>query len=127
MKFINKFSDILKIGRGKAGNDAEKYLDHAEKDPGNEKAHLKLAKFYEKRGEAEKAFKEYILMAASFSRNGHYPQALTVYKHILKQNPTLDKIELKIAEIYGKMGQLENAYSVYGRLLNAYNKTWKGR
>jgi len=122
MGFINKFSDILKMRKEKAGCDAEKYLDQAEKGPGNDKAHLKLAKFYEKRGEAGKAVKEYLQTAASFSRNGHYPQALTVYKHILKQNPNLDKIELKIAEIYGKMGKLEDAYSVYGRLLKAYNK-----
>ena len=125
MGFINKFSDILKIGKGKAGYDAEKYLDRVEKEPGNAKANLKLAKFYEKRGETEKAIKEYLLTAASFSRNGHYPQALTVYKHILIQNPAFDKIELKIAEIYGKMGQLENAYSAYGRLLKAYNKQGK--
>jgi tetratricopeptide (TPR) repeat protein len=125
MKFINKLSDVLKIGKGKAGYDAEKYLDRVEQEPGNAKADLKLAKFYEKRGEAGKALKEYLLAAASFSRNGHYPQALAVYKHILQQNPTLDKIELKIAELYGKMGQLENAYSVYGRLLKAYNKQGK--
>jgi len=125
MGFINKFSDILKMGKGKAGYDAEQYLDHAEKQPGNAQAHLKLAKFYEKRMEAEKALKEYLVAAASFSRNGHYPESLTVYKHILKQNPTLDKIESKIAELYVKMGQLENAYSVYGRLLKAYNKQGK--
>ena len=125
MRFINKFINILKIGKEKSGCDAEKYLDHAGKQPGNAKAHLKLAKFYEKRREAEKALKEYLLAASSFSRNEHYPQALTVYKHILKQNPTLDKIELKTAELYGKMGQLENAYSVYGRLLKAYNKQGK--
>ena len=122
MKFINKFSDILKMGKGKAGNDAEKYLDQAEREPGNDKAHLKLAKFYEKRGEAGKALQEYLQTAASLSRNGHYPQALTIYKHILKQNPNLDKIALKIGEIYGKMGKLEEAYAVYGRLLKAYNK-----
>jgi tetratricopeptide (TPR) repeat protein len=122
MKFINKFSGILKIGKGKAGCDVEKYLDRVDKEPGNTKAHLKLAKSYEKRGEMGEATKEYLLAAASFTRSGHYPQALTVYKHILKENPSLDRVELKIAELYGKMGELENAYSVYERLLNVYNK-----
>jgi tetratricopeptide (TPR) repeat protein len=125
MRFIARFSDILKMGKGKAGDDAEKYLDHAENQSGNAKAQLKLAKFYEKRGEAEKALKEYLLAAASLFRNEHYSQALTVYKHILRQNPALDKVESKIAELYGKMGQLENAYSVYGRLLKVYNKQGK--
>ena len=125
MKLINKFIDVLKTGKGKAGNNAEKYVDHAANDLGKAKAALKLAQFYEKMGEAEKALKEYLLAAASFSRNGHYPQALTIYKHILKQNPNLDKIALKIGEIYGKMGQLENAYSAYGRLLRVYNKQGK--
>jgi len=125
MKFINKFSDILKMGRGKDGYDPEKYLDHAEKHPGNAKDHLKFAKFYEKRGEPGKALKECLLAASSFSRSGHYPQAINIYKHILKQNPNLDKIALKIAELYRKMGQLENVYSVYGQLLQAYNRQGK--
>ena len=125
MKYIKKFRDIFKKGEGKAGYDAEKYLDHAEKQSGNAEDHLKLANSYENRGEAEKALMEYLLAAASLSRNGHYPHALTVYKHVLKQNPNLDKIAFKMAELYGKMGQLENAYSVYGRLLQAYNKQGK--
>jgi tetratricopeptide (TPR) repeat protein len=123
MKLINKFIDVLKTG--KAGNNAEKYADRAANDLGKAKAALKLAQIYEKMGEAEKALKEYLLAATSFSRNGHYPQALTVYKHILKQNPNLDKIALKIGEIYGKMGQLENAYSAYGQILRVYKKQGK--
>jgi lipopolysaccharide biosynthesis regulator YciM len=104
MKLINKFSDMLKMGKRKAGDDAKKYLDRAENEPGKAKADLKLAIFYENRGEAEKALKEYLLTGALFSRKGQYAQALTVYKHILNQNPNLDKIALKIGEIYGKMG-----------------------
>jgi tetratricopeptide (TPR) repeat protein len=90
MKLINKFIDVLKTG--KAGNNAEKYADRAANDLGKAKAALKLAQIYEKMGEAEKALKEYLLAATSFSRNGHYPQALTVYKHILKQNPNVEKM-----------------------------------
>jgi tetratricopeptide (TPR) repeat protein len=122
MKLVNKFNDILKMGNGKADTDAEKRLTRAVNGPGIAKADLKLAKIYEKRGEAEKALKEYLLTAASFSRNGHYSQALNIYKHVLEQNPNLDKVALKIGEIYGKMGQLENAHSIYGRLLKQYNK-----
>jgi len=125
MKLVNKFREVLKTGKGKTGNNAEKASDRAENELGKAKASLKLAKFYEERGEAEKALKEFLLTAASFSRKGQYPQALTIYKHILKQNPNLDKIALKIGEIYGKMGQLENAYSVYGQLLRMYNKQGK--
>ncbi len=125
MKVVNRFRDVLKTIKGKAGNNAEKSFDRAADELGNAKGDLKLAQFYEKKGETEKALKEYLLTAASFSRNGHYPQALTVYKHILKQNPNLNKIALKIGEIYGKMGQLENAHSVYGQLLKMYNKQGK--
>jgi len=122
MKFINKFNKILKTGKGKAGYDPEKYVDYAEIRSGNAQDHLKLADFYEKYGQAEKFLKECLLAAASFSRNGRYPEAVTIYKHILEQNPNLPKIALKIAELYRKMGQLENAYSVYERVLKAYNK-----
>ena len=122
MKFIDKFSGILKIGKAKPGYDVERYLDQEGKEPGNTTTHLKQAKSYEKGGKPEEAAKEYLLGAASLTRSGHYPQALTIYKHVLKLNPMLDKVELKIAEIYAKMGELENAYSVYGRLLEVYDK-----
>jgi pentatricopeptide repeat protein len=122
MGFINKFNDVLKMGKAKVAHTAKKYSDRVGRDPGITIDHLKLAKSYEKRGEVEKALQEYLVIAESFSQNGRYPEALALYKHILKTKPSMDKIRLKIAKLYRKMGQLENAYSVCTQLVKAYNK-----
>jgi tetratricopeptide (TPR) repeat protein len=122
MGFIKEFNDFLKMGKGKVTQTAEKYSDRVVTDPGIAIEHLKLAKSYEKRGEVEKALQEYLLTAESFSRNGRDPEALALYKHILKTKPSMHKIRLKITKLYRKMGQLENAYSVYTQLVRAYNK-----
>ncbi len=100
----------------------QNYLDLVKKEPGNIKAHLRLGEIYWKKGEREKAISEFLWMAEIYCKRRFYSQALDICKQILKKDPTLDKVERKIAEIYGKMGLLENAYSQYGRLLRTYTR-----
>ena len=121
MGFIYKFRNIMGVSKGKPAHDVEKYSDGVQKGPQNAEAHLKSAQSYQKTGETEKAIREFLLAADILSQNGLYPQALAIYKEILKQSPTLEEVELRIAEVYVKMGSLENAYSQYGRLLKTYN------
>ena len=110
------------MGKGKTAHDAERTSDPFPKGWQNAEAHVKLAQSYQERGEMEKAITEYLLAGDILSQNGLYPQALAIYKEILKQSPLLEEVELKVAEIYGKMESWENAYSQYGRVLQIYNK-----
>jgi tetratricopeptide (TPR) repeat protein len=119
---IHKLFCLFRKEKWEVQTDLQNYLNLVKREPGNTKARLRLAEIYRKKGKREKAISEYLRTAEIYCRRGLYPQALAFYKRILKENPTLDKVELKIAEIYGKMGLLENAYSQYGRLLRTYNK-----
>ncbi len=122
MGFIYEFRNILGIGKRKAANDVEKYSAGVQKGAQNAEAHLKSAQFHQKAGETEKSIREYLLAADIFSQRELYPKALAIYKQILKQTPALEEVELKIAEVYVKMGSLEDAHSQYERLLRTYNK-----
>ena len=100
---------------------ADQYLDLLVKEPGNAKAHLKLAELHQKKGEKEKAIAEYLLAAEIFMKNNFYARAMAIYKQIPKQDPTLDHVYLKIADIYRKMGFTGDALAQYKLLLHHYN------
>jgi len=119
---IHKLFYLFGKEKGRVQTELQNYLDRVKKEPWNTKAHLRLGEIYWKKGETERAISEFLWTAEIYCKRALYPQALAICKQILKENPTLDKVERKIAEIYGKMGLLENAYSQYGRLLRSYNK-----
>jgi tetratricopeptide (TPR) repeat protein len=121
MGLIGKFSGILKTGKANPEHDAKKYLDLVKKEPGNAKAHLKLAEFFQRKGEKQKAISEYLLAADIFAKNSFYARAMAIYKQLPKQDPSLDHVYLKIADIYRKMGFLGDAFAQYRILVQHYD------
>lgn len=99
----------------------EYFLEIVRREPENTKAHLKIAELYQRKKEKHKAVEEYSRAAEIFYNNDLYPQAMAVYKKILKHNPHLDHVNLKIADIYRQMGFLGDAFSQYDHLLHHYN------
>lgn len=126
MGLIDRFGNILKPGKlkdEKANEKAEeKYLDLVHKEPENAKAHMKLAEIYQKRGERQKAVEKYLLAADIFAKNNFYARAMAVYKQIPKQDPSLDHVYLKIADIYKKMGFLGDSLAQYRLLIQYYDR-----
>jgi tetratricopeptide (TPR) repeat protein len=91
------------------------------KEPGNAKAHLKLAELYQKGGEKKKAISEYLAAAEIFLKNNFYARAMAIYKQVPKQDPSLDHVYLKIADIYKNMGFLGDAFAQYRILVQHYD------
>jgi tetratricopeptide (TPR) repeat protein len=121
MGFMDKLGGFLKAEKSKTTG-AEQYLNLVQKEPGNAKAHLKLAEIYQKKGEKQKAVSEYLLAADIFSKNNFYARAMAIYKQVPKQDPSLDHVYLKIADIYRKMGFLGDAFAQYRILVQHYDK-----
>ncbi len=124
MGLLDRLNGIVKKVKADSANGAggaDHYMDLLVKEPGNAKAHLKLAEFHQKKGEKEKAIAEYLLAAEIFMKNSFYARAMAIYKQIPKQDPTLDHVYLKIADIYRKMGFAGDALAQYKLLLHYYN------
>jgi tetratricopeptide (TPR) repeat protein len=62
------------------------------------------------------------LAAEIFAKNNQYVEAMAIYKQVPKQDPSLDHVYLKIADIYRKMGFLGDAFAQYRILVNHYDK-----
>ena len=99
----------------------DRYLTLVKKEPGNAKAHLKLAEIYQKKGDKKKAISEYLIAAEIFLKNQFYARAMAIYKQVPKQDPSLDHVYLKIADIYRKMGFMGDAFAQYRILVQHYD------
>jgi tetratricopeptide (TPR) repeat protein len=120
MGIIGKFGDMLK-GKAKSQEPFDRYTNLVKKEPGNAKAHLKLAELYQKKGDKKKAVAEYLMAAEIFLKNQFYARAMAIYKQVPKQDPTLDHVYLKIADIYRKMGFTGDAFAQYRILVQHYD------
>ncbi len=122
MYFKDKFKQFLKKEDRRELDPLEQFQVQLAKDPGNARSHLKLAEFYQKKREKKKAISEYLLAADIFAKNNQYAEAMAIYKQVPKQDPSLDHVYLKIADIYRKMGFLGDAFAQYRILVNHYDK-----
>jgi len=120
MGIVDKFRAILR-GASKTQEPIDKYLNLVKKEPGNAKAHLKLAELYQKKGDKKKAVAEYLMAAEIFLKNQFYARAMAIYKQVPKQDPSLDHVYLKIADIYRKMGFSGDAFAQYRILVQHYD------
>ena len=121
MGVIEKFGSMLRLGRSRTQDPLDLYLNLVKKEPGNAKVHLKLAELYQKAGEKKRATSEYLAAAEIFLKNNFYARAMAIYKQVPKQDPSLDHVYLKIADIYKKMGFLGDAIAQYRILLQHYD------
>ncbi len=122
MGFREKFGQMLKLGKPAPKGPMDHYLNLVKKEPGNAKAHLKLAEMYQKDGDKKKAIAEYLNAAEIFLKNQFYARAMAIYKQVPKQDPSLDNVYLKIADIYRKMGLkiMDNLAQIVSRRLKAF-------
>jgi tetratricopeptide (TPR) repeat protein len=120
MGIVEKFGELLK-GKSKLQEPMDRYLNLVKKEPGNAKAHLKLAELYQKKGDKKKAIAEYLMAAEIFLKNQFYARAMAIYKQVPKQDPSLDHVYLKIADIYRKMGFTGDAFAQYRILVQHYD------
>lgn len=95
-------------------------LELAGREPTNGYPHLKIAEIYQELGEKQNAIQENLKAAEIFCDFEQYHKGVSVYKKVLRQNPELDFVEVKLADTYRKMGFLEEAFAQYCKLLSSY-------
>lgn len=121
MGFLEIVGSLWMGSRPKAQDLFQQALELLKRDPENPRGHLKLAEIYQKNGKKSKAISEYLLAAEIFAKNNLYFEAMAIYKQVPKQDPSLDHVYLKIADIYRKMGFLGDAFAQYRILVNHYD------
>ena len=115
MSILNK-EKILELARlfieeGKYDKAIKEYEKILIADPADMRVKLRIAELYAKRKQIADAIRVYREVAKAYTHEGFYLKAVTVYKNVLKLNPSLIEVNEKLAELYEKMGLVGDASS----------------
>ena len=120
-ELLSQMSRFFKREKRKEIRTPESFLEMLNREPMNANAHLKVAEIYQRQGKRENARSEYLRAAEIFCDEGHYPKGLAIYKKILKEEPELESVNLKLADVYKNMGFVAQAFHHYQKLFCIYN------
>ena len=110
---INKNKSIAAaqkyIQKGQIDKAIQEYLRVVQEEPQDVRTWLKIGDLYAKKGARQDATETYLKVAEFYSQQGFYLKAVAVYKQILKLDPSLSLVNLKLAELYQQLGLVADA------------------
>jgi tetratricopeptide (TPR) repeat protein len=101
------------IEEGRLEKAIQEYRKILAADPKDMRVNLRIAELYAKLKRVQDAIKVYQEVADSYVEDGFYLKAVTVYKNILRLNPSLVEINKRLAGLYEKMGLGNDAIVQY--------------
>lgn len=97
------------VDRGQMDKAIKEYLRVVQDDPKDVRVWLKIGDLYARKGEKAEATQTYLKVAKFYGEQGFYLKAVAVYKQIVKLDPHLVEVNLKMAELYRQLGLLPDA------------------
>ena len=91
-------------------------------DPKDVRTLLKIGDLQTRAGKHAEATETYSRVAQFYAEQGFFLKAVAVYKEILKIDPTLVDVNLKLAELYHQLGLLSDATNQYRQISQIYEK-----
>lgn len=91
----------------------EDYQSLSKQHPNDLRIRLRLAETYFKAKDIEKAIQSYQEVADAYMTDNFYLKAAAVYKNILRISPGSVDINLKLAELYVKIGTVSDAVNQF--------------
>lgn len=104
--------------QGKLDRAIQEYNKVLQMDPKDLRLKLRIAELYVKSKKMNEAIQTYQEVANSYCDDAFYLKAVTVYKNILRLNPSLLDVNRKLAELYEKMGLVSDAIHQYQIVAN---------
>jgi pilus assembly protein FimV len=125
----NKVMDAARKARDKGQLDKaiKEYLKIVREDPKDVRVWLKIGDLYAKKGAKAEATDTYLRVAKFYSEQGFYLKAVAVYKQILKLDPRLVEVNLKLAELYRQLGLLSDAMQHFEMVAAFFHREGKTR
>jgi pilus assembly protein FimV len=97
------------VDKGQIDKAVKEYLRIVREDPKDVRVWLKIGDLYAKKGSKQEATETYLKVARFYQEQGFYLKAVAVYKQILKLDPRLVEVNLKLAELYRQLGLMSDA------------------
>ncbi|MBA3456642.1 MAG: tetratricopeptide repeat protein [Deltaproteobacteria bacterium] len=97
------------VDKGQIDKAVKEYLRIVQEDPKDVRVWLKIGDLYAKKGGKQEAIETYLKVARFYHEQGFFLKAVAVYKQILKLDPRLVDVILKLAELYRQLGLMSDA------------------
>jgi tetratricopeptide (TPR) repeat protein len=97
------------VDKGQIDKAVKEYLRIVHEDPKDVRVWLKIGDLYAKKGAKQDAIETYLKVARFYHDQGFFLKAVAVYKQILKIDPRLVDVILKLAELYRQLGLMSDA------------------
>src|SRR4051812_34954042 len=101
------------VDKGQIDKAVKEYLRIVQEDPKDVRVWLKIGDLYAKKGAKQEATDTYLKVARFYDEQGFFLKAVAVYKQILKLDPRLVDVILKLAELYRELGRMSEAMQHY--------------
>jgi pilus assembly protein FimV len=101
------------VDKGQIDKAVKEYLRIVHEDPKDVRVWLKIGDLYAKKGSKQEAIETYAKVARFYHEQGFFLKAVAVYKQILKLDPRLVDVILKLAELYRQLGLMSDAMQHY--------------
>ncbi len=115
------------VEKGQVDKAIKEYLKVVQEDPKDVRVWLKVGDLYAKKGAKAEATETYLKVAQFYGEQGFYLKAVAVYKQILKIEPRLVDVNLKLAEVYRQLGLLSDAMQQFELVAAHYHREGKTR
>src|ERR1051325_8148360 len=86
------------VEKGQTDKAIKEYLKVVEEDAKDVRVWLKIGDLYAKKNDKDKAPETYLRVAEFYGEQGFYLKAVAVYKQVLKLDPRLIQVNIKLAE-----------------------------
>jgi tetratricopeptide (TPR) repeat protein len=110
------------VQKGQYDKAIKEYTKLLEVDPKDARIQQKLGELYQKKNENNLAADCFLKVAESYSADGFFLKAVAVYKQVLKLNPALVDVNLRLAELHQQLGLMSDAMAQYQLVVNHYDK-----
>ena len=111
---------VAKGAYDKAIKELQKILDS---DPKDVRVLQKMGELYQKKNDNPGAAQYFIKVAESYSNDGFFLKAVALYKQVLKLDPSLVTVNLKLAELHQQLQLVGEAMAYYQVVANHYDKS----
>jgi pilus assembly protein FimV len=105
----------------------KEYQKNVESDPDDFKTRIKLGDLYLRRGNLDKAVKEYFSVGEYYIREELDLKAIGMFRRILVLNPEMIESYYKLADLYRKRGLFAEAKVQYHKILEIDSKEKRAR
>jgi pilus assembly protein FimV len=123
----NKVMEVARryTDKGQLDKAIKEYLRVVEDDPQDVRVWLKIGDLYVKKGAKREATETYLRVAEFYSGQGFFLKAVAVYKQILKLNPRLVEVNLKLAELYRQLGLMSDSMQHFEMVAGHFHREGK--